>query len=52
MRIKIARKEAKESRYWLRLIEVAEPLEARRTMLEREANELMLILSSILRKSQ
>lgn len=52
MRIKIARKEAKESRYWLRLIEVAEPLEAKRTLLEREANELTLILSSILRKSQ
>src|SRR3989344_5969704 len=51
MRVKIARKEAKESRYWLRLIEVAQPLEVKRAALEQEATELMLILSAILLKS-
>jgi len=52
MRVKIARKEAKESRYWLRLIEVTQPLEVKRAVLEREATELMLILSAILLKSE
>ena len=51
MRLKIARKEAKESRYWLKLIDVAEPAELQRAVLEQEATELMLILSSILQKS-
>ncbi|MDO8408412.1 MAG: four helix bundle protein [bacterium] len=51
MRMKIARKEAKESRYWLKIIE-AGPLEERRAILEQEATELMLILSAILRKSE
>lgn len=50
MRIKIARKEAKESRYWLKLIEAKE-IETQRGTLEREATELMMILSAILRKS-
>ena len=50
MRIKIARKEAKESAYWLKIIEVVGSSETKRTVLEREANELMLILSAILRK--
>ncbi len=50
-RIKIARKEAKESRYWLGLIDTATTdLEYERTVLEQEATELMLILSSIMRK--
>jgi four helix bundle protein len=46
LRIKICRKEAKESRYWLRLIETnSEPeLEKERRGLEREATELMNIL--------
>ncbi len=52
MRIRIARKEAKESRYWLKLIECPESLENQRAALEREATELMLILSTILRKSE
>jgi four helix bundle protein len=52
MRIRIARKEAKESRYWLKLIETgSETVEEKRKRLEREATELMLILSAILRKS-
>jgi four helix bundle protein len=52
MRIKICRKEAKESRYWLRLIDTnAEPEhENKRENLEKEATELMNIFGSILRK--
>ena len=54
MRIKISRKEAKESMYWLRLI-VAENnmmLSHEKEMLTKEAEELMLIFSSIMRKSE
>ena len=51
MRIKIARKEAKESCYWLKLIEVSESLEMERATLEREAIELTKILSTIYRNS-
>ena len=54
MRIKIARKESKESAYWLRLIDpgaddkvVSEQLE-----LQTESVELMKILGAIFRKSQ
>jgi four helix bundle protein len=54
MRIKICRKEAKESAYWLRLINETNNLknadEAKR--LRQEANELKKIFSSILTKSQ
>ncbi|HCM43969.1 TPA: four helix bundle protein [Candidatus Kaiserbacteria bacterium] len=50
-RIRIARKEAKESKYWLRLIEAhTASIEKQRAALEQEATELMLILSSIMRK--
>ena len=52
MRIKISRKEAKESRYWL---ELTEPLEAETTNkhgLTQEALELTKIFSSILEKSK
>jgi four helix bundle protein len=54
MRIKICRKEAKESRYWLRLIDVADDLTAqkRRDDLIREATELTNIFGAILRKSE
>jgi len=54
MRIKICRKEAKESRYWLRLIDNDDELEPEsdRKDLENEASEPMNILGSILRKSQ
>ncbi|MBN1688124.1 MAG: four helix bundle protein [Candidatus Omnitrophica bacterium] len=54
MRIKICRKEAKESRYWLRLIETAcgpSDLEKDIRSLIQEATELMNIFGSILRKS-
>ena len=54
MRIKISRKEAKESAYWLRLIHETNKLknanEALR--LRQEANELKKIFSSILNKSK
>jgi len=54
MRIKIYRKEAKESAYWLRLINETNNLknadEAQR--LRQEANELKKIFSSILEKSK
>ena len=52
MRIKISRKEAKESRHWLRLVDTgcAPAVEARRTALVAEAVELMNILAAILRK--
>ncbi len=54
MRIKICRKEAKESRYWLKLIDTEgrKYLEKDRTELIREATELMNIFGAILRKSE
>ena len=53
LRIKICRKESKESIYWLRLIDVEESvgLEKERTRLVGEATELMKIFSAIMRKS-
>ncbi len=54
MRIKICRKEAKESRYWLRLIDISgngEYEEGRKVLIQ-EATELMNIFGSILRKSE
>ncbi|NTU66774.1 MAG: four helix bundle protein [Candidatus Moranbacteria bacterium] len=53
MRIKISRKEAKESRYWLTLIDSGNiiELEKERLRLTGEATELMKIFSSIMRKS-
>jgi len=54
MRIKISRKEAKESRYWLQLVDVQSgniSLEEERKSLLQEATELMMILSAIMRKS-
>ena len=54
MRIKICRKEAKENRYWLRLIETFEDeaLGNERVKLAGEAQELMNIFGAILRKSE
>jgi len=51
-KIRISRKEARESRYWLLLLDIDRelPLEAERTRLAQEAKELMLIFSSIMRK--
>jgi four helix bundle protein len=54
MRIKICRKEAKESRYWLKLIDTTDDLkmEAERETLIKEATELMNIFGAILQKSR
>ena len=54
MRIKICRKESKESRYWLRLVDTeGEPeLEKERDYLINESTELMNIFGSILQKSK
>jgi four helix bundle protein len=54
LRIKFARKEAKESRYWLRLLDTGDTPEINqaRDELIRESVELMNILGAILRKSQ
>jgi four helix bundle protein len=53
MRINISRKESKESRYWLRLLDThSDPrLEATRDGLMQEATELMKIFGAILQKS-
>jgi len=52
-RIKICRKEAKESRYWLKLVDTnnLEDLEKTRFLLQAEATELLKIFGAILHKS-
>ena len=51
MRIKISRKEAKETRYWLLLVDIKEPdLELERGKLVQEVRELMKIFGAILEK--
>jgi four helix bundle protein len=54
MRVKICRKEAKESRLFLRLLDVGltKSSTAARDMLTAEARELLLIFSSIISKSE
>ena len=54
LRAKISRKEAKESRYWLRLVDTNNntQLEKERLRLIKEATELMNIFGSIIRKSE
>ncbi|MBW1743988.1 MAG: four helix bundle protein [Deltaproteobacteria bacterium] len=54
LRMKICRKEAKESAYWLRLIQKTNRLKNAddAKSLTQEANELKKILSSILEKSK
>ena len=54
MRIKICRKESKESIYWLNLVDTGsdESLEKECRVLTQEAIELMKIFSSIMRKSE
>jgi four helix bundle protein len=54
MHIKICRKESKESKYFLRLVDTddKEILDKQRAELVQEATELMLIFGSILRKSE
>ncbi len=53
MRVKIGRKEAKESRHWLRLVDTGNDaaLESERDTLIQESTELTKILSSIIQKS-
>ena len=52
-RVKISRKEAKESRFWLNLLFTSDvdELEQSRAELVREATELMNIFGAILRNS-
>lgn len=52
LRIKISRKESKESRLWLRLVDTggAPDLNGERDELVQEALELLLIFNSIVRK--
>jgi len=54
MRSKISRKEAKESRYWLRLLDTGgdSALENQRTSLIQESTELLNIFGAIVRKSE
>ena len=54
MRIKICRKEAKESRYWLSLLDLDDTpeLESKRSRLVQEAKELMNIFGAILQKTK
>ena len=54
MRIKISPKEAKESRYWLRLLDTGDKqsLDKTRVALIQEASELMNIFGSIVRRSE
>ncbi|MCI0751782.1 MAG: four helix bundle protein [Flammeovirgaceae bacterium] len=52
MRVKICRKEAKESKLWLELILISDmELEGQRKKLLQEASELLKIFSSIISKS-
>lgn len=53
-RLKIARKEAKESAYWLRLIDTMDDqiLEKKKQNLIQESQELRRILSAIIGKSE
>lgn len=54
MHLRIARKEAKESRYWLRLLDVANSieLEQERLRLIQESDELLRIFSAIISKTE
>jgi four helix bundle protein len=53
MHVRISRKEAKESRHWLRLLRIPEgtPADSVRNALAQEAEELKLIFSAIIRNS-
>ena len=53
MRIKICRKESKESQYWLKLIDTHEEMEQEneRNVLIQEATELMKIFGGVLQKT-
>ena len=51
MRIKISRKEIKETRYWLELIEINDIQQVELNKLKQESTELLKIFSSIIEKS-
>lgn len=52
MRIRISKKESKESRYWLRLVDIKKENEPERSELIQETNELMKIFGKILENSK
>jgi four helix bundle protein len=54
LRIRISRKESKETLFWLRLVDTSgiSQLETERMYLMQEVTELMKILSAIMRKSE
>ena len=53
MRIKICRKNAKETGYWLKLVQVeSEEIEKKRQELVGEASELMKIFGAIVVKTE
>src|SRR5262249_22570914 len=52
MKIKTCRREAKESGYWLRLLDCDGELDSTRDKLLAEAQELMKIFGAIVRKSE
>ena len=51
MKVRISRKESKESRYWLQLATCDEAAEGTRQKLVQESTELMKIFGAILRNS-
>jgi hypothetical protein len=52
MKIKTCRREAKESGYWVRLLQCDGELEAERAKLLTEARELTNVFGAIVRKSE
>lgn len=53
MRIRVCRKEAKETVYWLKLLEInGSGMESKRQVLVQEATELMKIFGSIVEKTK
>ncbi len=52
MKVRISRRESKESRYWLQLASSDEGAKATQEKLIQESTELMKILGAILRNSQ
>jgi len=52
MKIKICRREANESTYWLRLLDTGDSLANQREQLVAESTELMKIFGAIVRKSE
>ena len=52
MKVKTCRREAKESGYWLRLLDCDDELDSARAKLVAEARELMKIFGAIVQKSE